>query len=105
MSRQTETPGLIFTPQFHLALSFSGIGKSCKFWGKVTNPDLSSVLLKIPSYLNMSALEVTDTYVRGFLQANETFLYQLVFDPKTRELRPLNDYPEGVDKSMNVRKN
>ena len=30
--------------------------------------DLRSVLPKIPSYLNMAALEVTDEYIRGFFQ-------------------------------------
>ena len=83
---------------FHLA----GIGKSCKFWGKVTNPDVQSVLPKIPFYLNMGSLEVTEEYIKGFIQADNTFLYQLVFDPRTRELRPLIDYPAGVNKVDNV---
>ena len=34
-----------------------GLGKSCKFWGKVTNLDLKSVLPKIPAYLNMHQLQ------------------------------------------------
>ena len=79
-----------------------GIGKSCKFWGKVTNPDVQSVLPKIPSYLNMASLEVTEEYVKGFIQADNTFLYQLVYDPRKRELRPLTDYPAGVSKADNV---
>ena len=79
-----------------------GLGKSCKFWGKVTNPDLRSVLPKIPSYLNMSALDVNEEYIRGFFQANDTFLYQLVFDPRTRKLRPLSDYPDEIDNPSEV---
>ncbi len=74
-----------------------GLGKSCKFWGKVTNLDLRAVLPKIPSYLNMHQLSVTDEYIEGFIQANQTFLYQLVFDPKERKLRPLNDYPDELN--------
>ena len=30
------------------------------------------------------------------LQADKTFLYQLVFDPRTRKLRPLEDYPDDA---------
>jgi len=74
-----------------------GLGKSCKFWGKVTNPNVQQVLPKIPAYLNMPQLQVTEEYVRGFQQANETFLYQIVFDPKSKKFRPLCDYPENCD--------
>ena len=83
--------------------SLPGIGlvKSCKFWGKVTNLDLKSVLPKIPAYLNMHALTVTPDYIDGFIKANQTFLYQLVFDPRTRKLRPLNDY---VDETLTSKK-
>ena len=78
-----------------------GLGKSCKFWGKVTNLDLKSVLPKIPAYLNMHALTVTPDYIDGFIKADQTFLYQLVFDPRTRKLRPLNDY---VDETLTSKK-
>lgn len=79
-----------------------GIGKSCKFWGKVTNPDLRSVLPKIPSYLNMNQLDVTEDYIKGFFQANDTFLYQLVYDPVKRKQRPLVDYPANVNRSSGM---
>ena len=45
-----------------------GIGKSLKFWGKVTQPSLELALPKIPGYLNMKKIQVTDEYVRGFVQ-------------------------------------
>lgn len=73
-----------------------GLGKAFKFWSLVSNPNIEQVLPKIPSYLN-SSIEVSKEYIDGFIQANRTFLYQLVFDPKTRKLRPLNDYPEHED--------
>ena len=50
----------------------------------------------------MSALDVTEEYIRGFFQANDTFLYQLVFDPRTRKLRPLSDYPDEIDNPSEV---
>ena len=77
-----------------------GLGKSLKFWSLVTNPDIRQVLTKIPSYLNMHHLQVNQDYIEGFIQANQTFLHQLVFDPKLRKLRPLTDYPDGLNANM-----
>ena len=74
-----------------------GLGKARKFWEKVSNLDLKSVLPKMPAYLNMHSLNVTTEYIEGFIQADRTFLYQLVFDPQTRKLRPLYDYPEDLN--------
>lgn len=45
----------------------------------------------------MSKLEVTTEYRCAFIQADQTFLYQLVYDPTNRKLTPLNPYPAGVD--------
>jgi len=39
---------------------------------------------------------VEPEYVKGFECAEKTFLYQLVFDPVSRRLVPLNPYPEGL---------
>ena len=39
---------------------------------------------------------VPDDYEKSFKQADETFLYQLVFDPVSMKLVPLNELPEGV---------
>ena len=72
-----------------------GLGKAFKFFSKVTNPVIEQVLPRLPSYLNMHQINVSQDYVRGFIQANRTFLYQLVFDPRERRLRPLNDYPDN----------
>lgn len=47
-------------------------------------------------YLKMN-LVVPETYVEGFVKANNTFLYQLVFDPVSRKVVPLNPYPENMD--------
>lgn len=43
----------------------------------------------------MRDLKVDPAYVNSFIEAENTFLYQVVFDPLERKLRPLNDYPEG----------
>lgn len=47
-------------------------------------------------YLKMN-LVVPEPYVEGFVKANNTFLYQLVFDPVRRKVVPLNPYPENMD--------
>lgn len=47
-------------------------------------------------YLKMN-LVIPDEYIDGFVKANNTFLYQLVFDPVRKKVVPLNPYPEHVD--------
>lgn len=39
---------------------------------------------------------VPDDYEKSFKQADETFLYQLVFDPLSMKLVPLNELPGGL---------
>lgn len=66
---------------------------------KVVTVNSPQLLKKLPTYLK-SAVTVTDEYIEGFIRANNTFLYQLVFDPLSRSLHPLNPYPpelEGVN--------
>lgn len=41
-------------------------------------------------------VDVTDEYIAGFIQAENTFLYQLIFNTKTRKVEPLTPYPDGV---------
>ena len=47
-------------------------------------------------YLKMSVV-VPEEYLQGFTKADNTFLYQLVFDPLQRKVVPLNPYPEHLD--------
>lgn len=54
------------------------------------------VIRKMGHYLKMN-LNVPEDYVEGFVRANNTFLYQLVFDPVRREVVPLNPYPDHLD--------
>ena len=41
--------------------------------------------------------EVTQEYIEGFVRANKTILYQLVYDPIDCTIKPLNTYPEDLD--------
>ncbi|MGH0161033.1 UNVERIFIED_CONTAM: hypothetical protein FKN15_040366 [Acipenser sinensis] len=73
-----------------------GLAKACKLLKMANNPDIIMVIKKIGQYLKMS-VTVPDEYIEGFTRANNTFLYQLVFDPIGRQLVPLNPYPDDID--------
>ena len=47
----------------------------------------------------MNSLTVSVDYIEGFFKALNTFKYQLVFDPRSRKLIPLNPYEPDVDPS------
>uniref|UniRef100_A0AAY4EYX5 Exonuclease 1 n=1 Tax=Denticeps clupeoides TaxID=299321 RepID=A0AAY4EYX5_9TELE len=73
-----------------------GLGKACRLLKMANNPDILKVIRKMGQYLKMN-ISVPDEYVEGFIKANNTFLYQLVFDPISRKVVPLNPYPDDVD--------
>ena len=77
-----------------------GIKKAKNFWMKVTNPDLRTVLSKIPASLKMPQVSITQDYIERFIRANNTFLYQLVFDPVTRKEKPLTPYPADLREEL-----
>uniref|UniRef100_A0A452H675 Exonuclease 1 n=1 Tax=Gopherus agassizii TaxID=38772 RepID=A0A452H675_9SAUR len=73
-----------------------GLAKACKLLKLASNPDIIKVIKKIGQYLKMN-ITVSEEYIEGFIRANNTFLYQLVFDPVKRKLVPLNAYDDNVD--------
>uniref|UniRef100_A0A4W6E6Q1 Exonuclease 1 n=1 Tax=Lates calcarifer TaxID=8187 RepID=A0A4W6E6Q1_LATCA len=73
-----------------------GLGKACKLLRLAKDPDILKVIRKMGQYLKTS-LVVPEQYIEGFIRANNTFLYQLVFDPVRRKVVPLNPYPEHID--------
>ncbi|KAJ8248505.1 hypothetical protein GJAV_G00242750 [Gymnothorax javanicus] len=73
-----------------------GLGKACKLLRLASNPDILKVIRKMGQYLKMN-VTVSDEYIEGFVKANNTFLYQLVFDPVHRKVVPLNPYPSDID--------
>lgn len=73
-----------------------GLAKACKLLRLANNPDILKVVRKIGHYLKMN-ITVPEDYIKGFIRANNTFLYQLVFDPIKRKLIPLNAYEDDVD--------
>ncbi|XP_035671409.1 exonuclease 1-like [Branchiostoma floridae] len=77
--------------------SLHGIGpaKAAKLLSLTNQSDMTKVLRKIGSYLKSSIVAPTE-YIEGFVKADNTFLYQLAFDPMKKELVPLHEYPPGV---------
>ncbi|NXY44476.1 EXO1 Exonuclease, partial [Ceuthmochares aereus] len=73
-----------------------GLAKACKLLKLANNPDIIKVIKKMGQYLKMN-ITVSEEYVEGFIRANNTFLYQLVFDPINRKLIPLNAYEDDID--------
>ncbi|KAF0881607.1 EXO1 Exonuclease, partial [Crocuta crocuta] len=73
-----------------------GLAKACKVLRLANNPDIVKVIRKIGHYLKMN-ITVPEDYIKGFIRANNTFLYQLVFDPIKRQLIPLNAYEDDID--------
>lgn len=75
-----------------------GLAKACKFVLLTEETDLRRSLDKIPAYLKMRKLEVTEEYRQGFLRANATFQHMIVYDPRRRRLVRLSD-PLSVDET------
>jgi exonuclease 1 len=73
------------------SLSGIGLAKACKFILKTEDTDIKRALAKMPSYLNMKQLVVSDEYKESFVRADATFKHMYVYDPIQRKLMRLND--------------
>lgn len=71
-----------------------GLAKAKKFILLTEETDMKRALVKLPSYLNIKNLAVTDGYIDGFLKADATFKYMFVYDPLKRSMVRLNDLAE-----------
>lgn len=75
-----------------------GLAKACKFVMKTEETDLMRAIDKIPAYLNMRQLTITDEYKTNVLKARATFLHMVVFDPRRRKQVRLHEIDEcGTD--------
>lgn len=80
--------------------SLPGIGlvKACKFVMKTEETDVLRALDKIPAYLNMRQLTVTEEYKINVMKAMATFMHMVVYDPRHRKQVRLHDVIElGTD--------
>lgn len=71
-----------------------GLAKACKFVKKTEETDWMRALDKIPAYLNMRNLIVTEEYKINVLKARATFLHMVVFDPRRRKQVRLHELHE-----------
>lgn len=71
-----------------------GLAKACKFVMKTEETDIMRALDKIPAYLNMRQLTVTEEYKINVLKARATFLHMVVFDPRRRKQVRLHEIEE-----------
>lgn len=76
--------------------SLPGIGlvKARKFVLLTEEHDIRKALTKIPAYLNMRQLDVSEEYKTNFLKADATFKHMIVYDPTKRKQTRLNDLEE-----------
>jgi exonuclease-1 len=72
--------------------SITGIGlaRAFQFFTKTVDTNMKRLLKKIPSYLNLKKVQVTEEYIEHFLKAIATFKYMYVFDPINRQMVRLN---------------
>jgi exonuclease-1 len=54
------------------------------------------VLKQIPKALKMSKLPINHEYIESFKKADNTFKYQVVFDPLQRKLVSITPYGSDV---------
>ncbi|MES1902929.1 MAG: Rad2 nuclease, partial [Paramarteilia canceri] len=76
--------------------SLKGVGlkKAYQFINKYHCTDVKKMLGKLCSFTGCDKAEV-DEYIIKFLDAYNTFKYQIIFDPFSLVQRPLEDVPEG----------
>lgn len=74
-----------------------GLQSAKKFFLMTKQDNLNLLLPKLAVYLRSGRLvgKVTDEYIRGFIEAESTFKYHIVYDPTEEKLRPLETYPKG----------
>lgn len=80
--------------------SLPGIGlkKALKFILTTEEDDMKKALKKIPQYLKMKQLDVSDEYIDKFLKAEATFKYMYIYNPLERRMERLHDLDEfGTD--------
>ncbi|GMS87242.1 hypothetical protein PENTCL1PPCAC_9417, partial [Pristionchus entomophagus] len=70
-----------------------GLSKALQFFLKTSKTDLREILSRLPSYLRMPKLKVTDEFIEDFIRAEKTFLHQVGGSVRGRCQRPLTAYP------------
>ncbi|VDK18809.1 unnamed protein product [Anisakis simplex] len=72
-----------------------GLNKAATFMSKTSGTNLEQILPRLPRYLNMKNLKIKKEFIADAIRAENTFLHQIVYDPRQRRQRPLNEYPKS----------
>lgn len=74
-----------------------GLQSAKKFFLLTKQDNLRLLLPKLATHLNSKRLagKVTEEYIKGFIDAEQTFKHHIVYDPINERLRPLEPYPRG----------
>lgn len=72
-----------------------GLGKAKKLLKQVKKNEIEQILKQASKVLKMPNLNVTNDYIEKFKKADNTFKYQVVFDPLLRKLVSINPYGEN----------
>ncbi|CAD5220825.1 unnamed protein product [Bursaphelenchus xylophilus] len=83
----------------YLPSGLNGVGlkKAEAVLSKTSITDIKILLRRVPSLLNNRSIKVTPDLIESFIQAEKTFMYQIVYDPLMKCQRPLNFYPGTVE--------
>jgi exonuclease-1 len=68
--------------------------------------EIVKLLKRVPRYLDLKKVKISDRMIQAFVEAEFTFLHQIVFDPITRSHIPLFDYfniPPEVEAFLKVK--
>ncbi|KAI1722705.1 XPG i-region domain-containing protein [Ditylenchus destructor] len=72
-----------------------GLKNAELFFAKISTDDLETILPRLPLYLNKKNIKIDNGFVLNFIRAENTFLYQVVFDPRNRKQTRLNLCPSA----------
>ncbi|KAI6235751.1 XPG N-terminal and XPG I domain containing protein [Aphelenchoides besseyi] len=71
-----------------------GLKKAEKYFLVTNNDDPNHFLKRIPSFFNLKNVTVDQTLIDNFINAEKTFLHQVVYDPVLKIQLPLTPYPD-----------
>jgi len=70
-----------------------GLKRGELFFSKTSITDPTKFLPRVPGFLNMKSTIISSKFVQEFINAENTFLHQIVYDPKLKVELPLLPYP------------
>uniref|UniRef100_A0A915L1V1 Exonuclease 1 n=1 Tax=Romanomermis culicivorax TaxID=13658 RepID=A0A915L1V1_ROMCU len=72
-----------------------GLIKATKFFNKASRTDLTKILPLVGLYLRMPTPKVDKNFIENFIDAENTFLYQPIYDVVKKKRLPLNELAQN----------